>query len=131
MFKSFLSRIINSPKTDSPLKTAFQQSRKQQNIELILPAFLDANLFVVCGSAAIPGKPLEYFLPSPQENRFCVTVSERIENLSNIAWPKEPITGHQLLKTIQPGWEIVIVYADGGDYISQEHLEWYRKMQSS
>lgn len=110
----------------SLLKPVFQQSRMEKNIDLVLPVFLKSRLYIVTG-----GKPetKDYFLvPSPNKDRLCVTVSEDIDNLKNIGWPKIEVTGERLVKELPPGIEIVIVYKDGGDYISREHLQWYRSI---
>ena len=112
---------------DSPLKTAFQQSRATGNIEVVLPVLRSARLFIVSGSPETPGS-IDYFLtPSPAKNgRMCVTVSESLECFANISWPKVPVTGEQLLLTLPANMEIVVVYRDGGDYITKEQLDWYR-----
>ncbi len=112
----------------SPLKLAFQQARAQRNIDLVLPVLKAATLYVVVGSEPQPGRKPEWFLTeSPTKGRFCVTVSESEESLAKIRWPKVKLSGEQLLAVLQPGIEIVIVYADGGDYINREQLAWYRE----
>jgi len=58
---------------------------------------------------------------------YCVTVSESESALARIKWPKQKLTGEQLLGALPPGIEIVVVYAEGGDYITREQLDWYRK----
>jgi fimbrial chaperone protein len=110
----------------SALKLAFQKSRAEKNIDIVLPVFLKARLFIVTGGQAATK---DYFLvPSPNKERFCVTVSENVDNLKNIEWPKVEATGEQLIKSLPPGVEIVVVYKDGGDYITREHLQWYRSL---
>ena len=34
-----------------------------------------------------------------------------------------------VLAPLPPGIEIVVVYAEGGDYITREQLDWYRKVR--
>ena len=112
----------------SPLKLAFQQSRAERNIDLVLPVFKSATLYVVVGSEPQPGKKPEWFLvKSPTKGRYCVNVSESEANLERVRWPKIKLSGAQLLAALPPGIEIVIVYPDGGDYLNREQLAWYRQ----
>jgi fimbrial chaperone protein len=116
----------------SPLKLAFQQSRAERNIDLVLPVLRASTLYVVVGSDRLPGKEPEWFLTkSPTEGRYCVTVSEDESNLERVRWPKVKISGVQLLSALPPGIEIVIVYPDGGDYINREQLAWYSQSSAA
>jgi hypothetical protein len=67
-----------------------------------------------------------YLVSSPQAGPICVTVSENLDNLQRINWPKVEVTGADLLKELPPETEIVITYADGGNYLSKEELKWLR-----
>jgi len=131
LIKSLLASIAlfwgsHSVADDSPLKAAFQQSRAQRNIDLVLPVFLKSRLFIVTGGKTASQ---DYFLvSSPNKDRFCVTVSENVDNLQKINWPKVEVTGEQLIKSLPAGIEIVVVYKDGGDYVTREHLQWYRSL---
>ena len=58
---------------------------------------------------------------------MCITVSEREAWLSRVKWPKRSTSGSQLLDELHLGMEITVVYADGGDFITREHREWYRQ----
>jgi fimbrial chaperone protein len=112
----------------SPLQIAFQQSRVQRNIDLVLPTLKATTLHVVVGSEPREGQKPEWFLTeSPTKSRFCVTVSDVEATLAKVPRPKVRISGAQLLEALPVGIEIVIVYADGGDYITREHLAWYRR----
>ena len=112
----------------SPLKSAFQQSRAERNIDLILPVFKAASLHVVVGSEPKPGQPPEWFLSeSPAKGRFCITASETAQALARVQRPKLQISGAQLLAELPPGIEVLIVYPDGGDYITREQLSWFRQ----
>jgi hypothetical protein len=127
-----MSNAEDVPAYASPLKTAFAESRANRDIVEVLPVLLAADLFVVCGTEVAPGQAPDYFLtPSPPKNgRMCVTVSERVETLSTISWPKVAITGERLLRELPKAWEVVVVYPDGGDYLPSEHLAWYRDLLS-
>ena len=112
-----------------PLKSAFQLSRTENNIELILPELLAAQLHVVIGGQS---EQIDLFLvPSPNPERQCVTVAEDPAFLSGIAFPKIPVTGAQLIASIPPEIEIVILHGDGANYLTREQLAWFRGMLAS
>jgi len=127
------SNRVPTVRDESPLKEAFRRARDQRNIDLILPVFQQTQLFVVAGSEGLPNDLNDLFLvPSPGGNgRMCVTVSEQLEWLSKVKWPKRSTTGERLLDVLPPGLEITVVYADGGDFITREHREWYRQLASA
>ncbi|MEZ8827059.1 hypothetical protein AB6E04_22180 [Vibrio amylolyticus] len=108
------------------LKKAFESVREHNNIDLVLPVLLKANLHVIVAETE-PGKFDYIYTSSPNPERYCVTVSENEEVLESIKWPKRKLTGLQLLQELHENIEIVVIYEDGGDYITQEHLEWYRQ----
>jgi fimbrial chaperone protein len=112
----------------SPLKLAFQQSRAQRNIDLVLPVLKAAALYVVVGAEPKAGVAPEWFLTeSPTKGRYCVTASETEAALAKIPWPKVKLSGARLLEALPHGIEVMIVYPDGGDYITREQLNWYRQ----
>jgi len=87
---------------------------------------LKANLYVITVETE-PGKFDYFYTKSPQPDRYCVTVAESEATLAIVKWPKRKMTGLQLLQELPEGIEIVITYKDGGDYITREHLQWYRQ----
>ncbi|MGK5061814.1 hypothetical protein [Janthinobacterium sp. LB3P112] len=110
----------------TPLKNAFQLSRAENNIELILPELLAAQLHVVIGGQS---EQIDLFLvPSPNPERRCVTVAEDPAFLAGIAFPNIPVTGAQLLASIPSEIEIVILHGDGANYLTREQLAWFRGM---
>lgn len=112
----------------SPLKLAFQQSRAQRDIDLVLPVLKAATLYVVVGSEPKPGEKPEWFLTeSPTKGRYCVTASETEAALAKVQWPKLRLSGAQLLEGLSHGIEILIAYPNGADYVTREHLDWYRR----
>ena len=80
---------------ESPLKKAFRQAREQRNIDIVLPVFQQARLFVVAASEGAADDLGDLFLVSSpgKAGRLCVTVSERQEWLSMVQWPKRFTTG--------------------------------------
>lgn len=115
---------------ESPLKRAFRSARESGNIDVVLPVLREAELFVVAGAEATSSCLSDlYLVPSPgNTGRMCVTVSEREEWLSKIDWPKIRTRGSELLSYLPPLMEIVVVYGDGGDFISREHRDWYAQL---
>ena len=112
----------------SPLKLAFQRSRAERNIDLVLPVLRAASLYVVVGSEPKQGQTPEWFLAeSPTKGRLCVTASETEAALARVPKPKLRISGLQLMEVLPPAIEVLIVYPDGGDYVTREHLNWYRQ----
>ena len=110
----------------TPLKSAFQQSRAENNIELILPELLAAQLHVVIGGQS---EQIDLFLvPSPNPERRCVTVAEAPAFLAGINFPNIPVMGAQLLASIPAEVEIVILHGDGANYLTREQLAWFRGM---
>jgi len=110
----------------TPLKHAFQQSRLENNIGLVLPELLRAQLHVVIGGQS---EQTDLFLvPSPNRERMCVTVAEDLVFLDGIGYPKIPVTGQQLIASIPPEIEIIILHGDGANYLTREQLAWYRRM---
>ena len=113
----------------TPLKSAFQLSRTENNIELILPELLAAQLHVVIGGQS---EQIDLFLvPSPNPERRCVTVAEDPAFLAGIHFPKIPVTGAQLIASIPAEVEIVILHGDGANYLTREQLAWFRGMLTS
>jgi hypothetical protein len=113
---------------DSPLKNAFGLARMAGNIELVIPAFRAAQLFVVARTAGAPDDMNDlYYTPSPKRNgRMCITVAEREESLARVAWPKRRVSGDAILRRLPADIEVLIVQPDGGDFLSREHLAWLR-----
>lgn len=115
----------------TPLKHAFQQSRSENNIELILPELLAAQLHVVIGGQGQSGQIDLFLVPSPNPGRQCVTVAEDPAFLDGIAFPKIPVAGAQLLASIPAEIEIVILHGDGANYLTREQLAWFRGMPAA
>ena len=116
---------ISNP-TESSLKAAFQRSREQDNIEAVWPTLKAATLYVVIAEDQT-GE--HWFLTrSPNPERFCVTVAERLDSLAKVQWPKKEVLGRDLVAAIAPAHEIIVVYSDGGDYITREQLAWFRQL---
>jgi fimbrial chaperone protein len=114
----------------TPLKTAFETARQAGNIDLVLPALRAAQLHVVAGSPGESGDMNDlFYTPSPKKNgRMCITVSEQEQWLASIAWPKRRLSGEAILRRLPAAFEVLIVYPDGGDFLSRESLQWLRSL---
>src|SRR5262245_781830 len=83
----------------SPLKAAFEKSRADRNIELVLPVLKATTLYVIVAEIPDSGGKTDYIrTKSPQPGRWCVTVADDEATLKNISWPKRKLTGAELLK---------------------------------
>ena len=115
----------------STLKRSFQRARELGNIDEVLPVLLAAELHVIVGNDAVGATSPEWFYTrSPQKDRLCVTVADSESALGEIEWPKMKISGLELLQQLPRGIEILIIYSDGGDYVSREQLDWYRSSEA-
>ena len=86
----------------TPLKDAFELARLAGNIDLVLPAFRKAELYVIVRPDPVdPGKQVFFLVPSPK-GRQSVTVSESLDTLQSVSWPKRRMTGAQLLAELPP-----------------------------
>jgi fimbrial chaperone protein len=113
--------------TISPLKQAFARARSCGNIDEILQVLLSAKLFAVCKRVLALSSPVFYVQRSPNPERWCVTVAETADALSSIADAElVEYTGQELLQSIDKSHEIVVVYDDGGDYLTREQLDFFR-----
>jgi fimbrial chaperone protein len=126
---SMVSGASLAANTDTPLKHAFQQSRAEKNIDLVRPVFLKSELFVVSNSNE-KGEFDFLFQKSEKSGRLTVTVAEKEEYLSTVKYPKQKTTGLKLIADLPKEAEITVVYSDGGDYLTQEHLTWYREQEN-
>ena len=114
----------------TPLKNAFENARFAGTLEYMLPEFRKTQLYVIVQpDPADPAKQVFLLSPSPKADRQAVTVAESLDTFKNVSWPKRKITGAQLMDELKPDVEIVIAYADGGDYLTREQLEWLRRQQ--
>jgi fimbrial chaperone protein len=126
IFMIVMANVSFASETMTPLKESFQKVREQRNIDLVLPVLLKSELYVIVAETE-PGQFEFFYTKSPQPDRFCVTVAESEDTLSSIKWPKRKITGEQLIRELPEAIEIIVTYKDGGDYITKEHLQWYRE----
>jgi len=109
------------------LTQSFQQAIDQNNIDVILPHLLAANLAVVVKSIPPGSRPEFYMTKAPGQSRFCITCAEDIAYLARIPdlevrW----MDGHSLLQQLSPAFEILLIHDRGGSYLSKDQLDWYR-----
>lgn len=118
--------------TWSPLRIAFANARKSGNIEDIFPEFIKAKLLVVCKRVPTSDRPVFFAQRSPNPSRWCITAAESANELANVHDVElVEFTGRSLLAGISDSQEIVIVYQDGGDYLTLEQLRYFRSLPNS
>lgn len=109
------------------LKDAFHQAREANNLDLVLPAFLATQLYVVSKSIPTSDKPVFFIQRSPNPERLCLTASDDEGNLKSIEGVSLlKVAGADLLEMMNPAYELLLVYKDGGDYLTREQLSWFR-----
>lgn len=119
-------------KETSELKKAFASARQSSNIDYILPVFLESTLYVAGKKIPNQDSPVFFMQRSPTPDRLCITVSEDEKTLSkieNIDVIKSD--GRALISELGEAYEIVVVYSEGGDYLSREQLSYFREVLSS
>jgi hypothetical protein len=118
----------SNPATMTTLKEAFENARLAGDLDMMLPEFRKAELYVIVEpDPADPTKQTFVMTPSPKPDRQAVTVSESLDTLKKVAFPKRKMTGAQLMAELKPDQEIVIAYPDGGDYLTREQLTYLRQ----
>ena len=114
------------------LKEAFEVARTRGNIDIITDTLLASELFVVAKEFPGASKPPFYAQPSPvTPNRICVTAAESRDVLAGI--PDVVLiemTGRELLDTMEPFLELMIVHEAGGEYLNREQLDWLRELRN-
>jgi hypothetical protein len=118
--------------TVTALKKAFELARAEGNIDVVVDPLLAADLYVVGKEFPDSAKPQFYAVPSPAPNRICVTASESSEALAGLPdVVLMQMTGRELLDSLEPFLELMIVYDNGGgEYLSREHLDWFRELRN-
>ncbi|HTE40785.1 MAG TPA: hypothetical protein VK629_08140 [Steroidobacteraceae bacterium] len=115
----------------SPLRQSFRRARASGNIDEVMPFFIAAKFFVAGKKIPTAAAPVFFIQRSPNPERWCVTASESSEVLAKHDVDLIEHTGKSLLAAIEPTQEIVIAYADGGDYLTLEQLDYFRGLQTS
>lgn len=112
----------------SLLRLSFLRARESGDIAEILPFFTAAQLFVAGKRVPTGDTPVFFAQRSPNPTRFCVTASEHRDVLDKHDVELIEHSGKSLLAAINPAHEIVIVYPDGGDYLTSEQLLYLRAL---
>jgi len=117
----------------TPLEEAFLRSRKEQNIDIVLPVFLNSSLYVAGKKDTGNANGDLYVVRAPGRENLCVTVSESplsFKDMSGVDILE--MGGRTLLSKIKDmQWEIMVMYpSGGGDYLNTEHLSWFKNQYS-
>ena len=113
------------------LKKAFENARAEKDITRALLEFWNAELYVIVEKIESDDRIFFLFTSSPNKERWCITVSEKEEWLNSGRYMKQKSEGNRLIRALEHGdeeIEIVILYGDGGDYITKEHLKSLRSL---
>lgn len=112
----------------TPLRHAFELAREANDMSGVLPVFLRTDPIWV--AAAQEGDRLDLFItPSPIPDRYCVTIAERREFLDRIPAHLVHATDVATLLARMIGrWDVVILYAGGGDVLHAEYVPDLREM---
>jgi hypothetical protein len=111
------------------LKEAFDVARTHHSIDVISGPLLASKLFVV--AKEFPGASKPQFYVTPVANRICVTAAESRDVLAGI--PDVVLiemSGRELLDTMEPFLELMIVHEAGGEYLNREQLDWLRELRN-
>lgn len=114
----------------SELKDAIKQSIDKDDIDLMLPALLEARFFMVCDKEMEDGEQDIMLTQSQDPGQLCITVAEDAEILGPIK-TRNPdfvfveIRGDELLGLVRDELEIMVLFDDGGYCISRDQIEWW------
>ena len=109
----------------TPVQIAFEASRIRRDIGLIFPVFVKARFFVL--AERISPERLEPLLgPSPRPKRLCVTIAESEAVLARAGdHPLMRRSGREVLDAFGKRYDVVVVYAAGGDLLTVEQMQWF------
>lgn len=111
-----------------PIKSLFQKARDADEIMLVLPEFITTLFHVI--SVPIPQEDKEEYVltKSHDEKEWCLTISpnESLVKLPNYAVVS--LRGRELLKSIHQNAGVLIIYEDGGDYLTTEHVNLFKQI---
>lgn len=111
----------------SPLKEAFAAARCEANIDLVLDPLLASRLYVY--GKSLGGEPASVFITRGPDERFCWTAGDDLALAQATPGVSPmPYDGAGLLRDIPKGQGLVLVWGDGGDFLSVEHLAWLRRL---
>ena len=111
-------------------EAAINKSVEEGDIDLILPPLLETTFFMVCDKELADGEQDIILVESQDEGQLCITVAEDrahleplLENNPDVVFTE--IKGDELLAIVRDEHEILVLFGEGGYYITRDQIEWW------
>lgn len=111
-------------------ETAVNKSVEEGDIDLILPPLLETTFYMVCDKELDDGEQDIILVESQDEDQLCITVAEDratlapvLENNPDVVFTE--IKGDELLAIVRDEHEILVLFGEGGYYITRDQIEWW------
>ncbi len=111
-------------------EAAINKSVEEGDIDLILPPLLETTFFMVCDKELSDGEQDIILVESQDEGQLCITVAEDraaleplLENNPDVAFTE--IKGDELLAIVRDEHEILVLFGEGGYYITRDQIDWW------
>jgi len=111
-----------------PIKSEFQKSRAVNKITMVLPEFITTLFHVIAIPSSLQGKEDFVLTKSSDTKEMCVTVSPNVNLVKFPNFNVVSIRGRELLKLIPQNSGVLIVYEDGADYLTAEHVNLFKQI---
>lgn len=118
----------------SAFQDAVKKSVEEGDIDLMLPLLLETRFFMVCDKELEDGDQDIILVASQDPEQLCITVAEDVSILEpvlahNPDFAFSEIKGDELLGLVRDEHEILVLFEDGGYYITRDQIEyWYEEM---
>lgn len=118
----------------SAFQDAVKKSVEEGDIDLMLPLLLETKFFMVCDKELEDGDQDIILVASHDPDQLCITVAEDVSVLEpvlahNPDFAFSEIKGDELLGLVRDEHEILVLFDDGGYYITRDQIEyWYEEM---
>lgn len=118
----------------SAFQDAVKKSVEEGDIDLMLPLLLETSFFMVCDKELEDGDQDIILVASQDPEQLCITVAEDVSILEpvlahNPDFAFSEIKGDELLGLVRDEHEILVLFEDGGYYITRDQIEyWYEEM---
>lgn len=111
-------------------ESAVNKSVEEGDIDLILPPLLETTFYMVCDKELDDGEQDIILVESQDEGQLCITVAESratleplLENNPDVVFTE--IKGDELLAIVRDEHEILVLFGEGGYYITRDQIEWW------
>ena len=111
-------------------EAAINKSVEEGDIDLILPPLLETTFYMVCDKEMADGEQDIILVESQDEGQLCITVAEDraaleplLENNPDVAFTE--IKGDELLAIVRDEHEILVLFGEGGYYITRDQIDWW------